>query len=75
MLVVLNESIALMLYHQEVAILHYWTVALHTSSYCHDGKLAWFDLSTQMVNELGYNVQSLHESRIVIYKESTLPLG
>jgi len=37
-----------------------------------DEELAWFDLSTQMIEELGFKVDD-PECRITIYKESILP--
>jgi hypothetical protein len=37
-----------------------------------DKELAWFDLSTQMIEELGFKVD-FHECRIIVYKESILP--
>jgi F-box interacting protein len=39
-----------------------------------DNKLAWFDLSTQMVEKLGYSVK-FSKCRVVVYKESILPFG
>jgi molecular chaperone HtpG len=39
-----------------------------------DEELAWFDLSTQMTEELGFKVDD-PECRIIIYKESILPFG
>jgi len=38
-----------------------------------DGKIVWFNLSTQIIEELGVKTQSV--SRILIYKESFLPIG
>jgi hypothetical protein len=41
-----------------------------------DDDLAWFNLSTQMVKEIGYKYPTkLHRSRMIIYKESILPIG
>ena len=37
-----------------------------------DEELAWLDLSTQVIEELGFKVD-MPESRITIYKESILP--
>jgi hypothetical protein len=38
-----------------------------------DEELVWLDLSTQMIGELGYNGADRWD-RIVIYKESILPI-
>ena len=37
-----------------------------------DKEVGWFDLSTQMIEELGYTVENLH-CRIINYKENNLP--
>jgi len=59
------------------------TVVLRLLSYRSGGKgrniddeLAWFDLSIQMVKEIGYKYPTkLCRSRVMIYKESILPNG
>jgi molecular chaperone HtpG len=38
-----------------------------------DEELVWFDLSTQMIEELGYKAS--HSTRIIIYKGNILPIG
>jgi len=39
-----------------------------------DEELVWFDLSTQMIEELGYKARGCY-TRIIIYKENILPIG
>jgi len=102
-LVVLNESIALISFHEKTASFHIsilgelaikesWTklvivgpldcverpigVGMKGEIFFvrKDGELAWLDLSTKMIEELGYKGGD-PTARIIIYKENILPIG
>jgi molecular chaperone HtpG len=40
-----------------------------------DDELVWFDLSTQMIEELGVKGNKYYRGDIIIYKDSLLPIG